>query len=51
MDAERTAENLWFQTDNTSIKRFKMIRYLKTLPMIVGIALIAACGTTNPPTQ
>ncbi|MCA1802194.1 MAG: DUF4398 domain-containing protein [Rhodothermaceae bacterium] len=26
-------------------------RYLILLPMIVGIALIAACGSTNPPTQ
>lgn len=28
-----------------------MNRYLIILPMIVGIALIAACGSTNPPTQ
>jgi hypothetical protein len=28
-----------------------MNRYLILLPMIVGIALIAACGSTNPPTQ
>lgn len=28
-----------------------MNRYLKILPMIVGIGLIAACGSTNPPTQ
>lgn len=28
-----------------------MNRYLKTLPMIVGIGLFAACGSTNPPTQ
>lgn len=28
-----------------------MNRFLKTLPMIVGIGLIAACGSTNPPTQ
>jgi hypothetical protein len=26
-------------------------RYLIILPMIVGIVLIAACGSTNPPTQ
>jgi hypothetical protein len=28
-----------------------MNQYLKILPMIVGIGLIAACGSTNPPTQ
>lgn len=28
-----------------------MNRYLKTLPMIVGIGLLTACGSTNPPTQ
>jgi hypothetical protein len=28
-----------------------MNRYLKILPMIIGIGLIAACGSTNPPTQ
>ena len=28
-----------------------MNRYLTILPMMVGIALITACGSTNPPTQ
>ena len=28
-----------------------MFRYLKMLPMIVGIGVISACGSTNPPTQ
>lgn len=26
-------------------------RYLITIPMIVGIGIITACGSTNPPTQ
>lgn len=28
-----------------------MNRYLKILTAIVGVGLIAACGSTNPPTQ
>ncbi len=28
-----------------------MNRYLTILPMIAGMALITACGSTNPPTQ
>lgn len=28
-----------------------MNRYLKILPVIVGIGLITACASTNPPTQ
>jgi hypothetical protein len=40
-------ERLHFQKKGIQM----MNRYLKNLPMIVGIALIAACGSTNPPTQ